>query len=101
VVGQERVVVYGGRERTLGQAQDHHQVEVEPDAHGHRTDEDSLAEAADPSQVGFELSLQGAGEDVEFDEAFDGVEGGPPERRSFRIRYRGSGLRPRWPSVSC
>ena len=53
------------RGRTLGQAEHHHQVEVEPDAHLDRADQHALAQATDPTQVVVELDLDRAVEDIE------------------------------------
>ena len=75
VVGEEGVVAHGGRERALGQPEDHDQVEVEPDPHLHRADQHAVAEAAHPAEVVLELQLEGAVEHVEGDGLLHGVEG--------------------------
>ena len=74
VVGEEGVVAHGGRERALGEAEHHHEVEVEPDAHLDRADEHAVAEPAHPAEVVLELELEGAVEHVEGDRTLDGIE---------------------------
>ena len=64
-VGQERVVAHGRGESAFRQAEDDHEVEVEPDAHADRADEHAVAEAADASEVGFELERERAREHIE------------------------------------
>ena len=74
VVGEQGVVVHGCGEGPLGQAEHHHQVEVEPDAHLDRADQHALAQATDPTQVVVELDLDRAVEDIEGHRILDGVE---------------------------
>ena len=75
VVGEERVVAHGGRERALGEAEDHDEVEVEPDAHLHRADEHTVAEPAHPAEVLLELELERAVEHLEADGVLHRIEG--------------------------
>ncbi len=75
-VGQEGVVADRGRQRALGHAEHDDQVEVEADGVGQRPDEDALAQPADPAEVGVELELERAPEDVERGGLVDGVERG-------------------------
>ena len=75
VVREEGVVAHAGRERALGEAEDHDEVEVERDAHLHRAHEHALAEAPHPAEVLLELELQGAVEHVEADRGLHGIEG--------------------------
>ena len=83
VIWEQRVVTDRCRERALGEAEDDHEVEVEPDAHRDRADEDAVAEAADASEVGLELERERAREHVEADRAFDVVEGREPVERGL------------------
>ena len=118
VVGQQRVVADRGRERPLGQAEDHDQVEVEPDAHLDRPDEHAVAEPPDPAEVLLELELEGAVEHVERHRALDRVERAEAvkglldllgrlalarRRPSARAGPRRRGARPsqRWAQAAC
>ena len=77
-VGQQRVVTHDAGQGALGQADDHHEVEVEAGGEGQRRHQDALAEAAHPAEVGVELEGQRAPEGVEGRRAVDRIEGGEP-----------------------
>ena len=99
VVGEQGVVVGRRGEQPLGQAEHDNQVEVEADAHAHRPDQHALAHAPDPAEVGLELELQGAGEDVEVDRLLDRIEAGQPVEGPLhplgRLLLRPSAMQPR------
>ena len=83
VVGEERVVVHRCGEGALGETEHDDEVEIEADPHRDRTDEHTVAEASDPTEIRFELERQRAGEHVEAHRAFDRVERGESIERGL------------------
>ena len=76
MIRKERVVAGWGGEQPFGQAEDDDKVEVEANTHADGPDQDAFAHPPDPTEVGLELELQGAGKHDEIDRFFDGIEAG-------------------------
>ncbi len=83
-IGEERVVVHAGGEQSLGQPAHEHSIEIEPKTQRDVTHEQPVAEATDPPQVGVELELQRAPEDVDPRRRLDRVEAGQTRRARRR-----------------
>ena len=85
LVGEQRVIVHRCRKGPFDQSQQHHEVEVQADPHAHRSCQDAVADAPDPSKVGLELELQRPGEHVESHRPLHALEAGEAVERTFHL----------------
>ena len=88
VVGEQRVVPDPRGEGALDQPADEDAVEIEAQPEGDRADQDAVAEATDPAEVGVELERERAPEHVEPGRGLDRVEAGEPFEGGLHLLRR-------------
>ena len=84
-VGKERVVAHVRRKGAFDEPTHEHAVEVEAETESDMPHEDSVAETADATQIGVELELERAAEDVEAGRRLDRVEPGEAFERGLHL----------------